>query len=156
MRTRQSILSRRIAVVGVAALIAWWGAHEPRVEPAPLQPAVSSSRPRSEDPLLTAFLARRSAVQIESVGVIKKILPDDDDGSRHQRFLLEGPSGHTVLVAHNLDLAPRVPGLKPGARIAFNGEYEWNPRGGILHWTHHDPRGEHAAGWIEYRGRRYQ
>ena len=88
--------------------------------------------------------------------MVRKILPDDDDGSRHQRFLLAGPSGHTVLVAHNIDLAPRVPDLQAGARVAFNGAYEWNERGGIIHWTHHDPRGAHVDGWIEYRGRRYQ
>ncbi|MGE3771326.1 MAG: DUF3465 domain-containing protein [Gammaproteobacteria bacterium] len=156
MRERQSPLIRRIAVVCVAAVLAWWGAHEQRVEPAPSRPAAANVRPHADDPLLTAFLARRSAVQIESVGVVRKILPDDDDGSRHQRFLLEGPSGHTVLVAHNIDLAPRIPDLNPGARVAFNGAYEWNARGGVIHWTHHDPRGEHVAGWIEYRGRRYQ
>ena len=50
---------------------------------------------------------------------------------------------------------PQV-GLEPGATIRFNGEYEWNERGGVIHWTHFAPRGDHAHGWLEYRGRRYQ
>ncbi len=156
MRERRPILSRRIAIVLAAAFLAWWGAREQVAAPTPAPPTASSIRQQSGDPLLTAFLTRSSKVQIESEGVVKKLLPDDDVGSRHQRFILEGPSGRTVLVAHNLDLAPRVPDLQPGARVAFNGEYEWNERGGVIHWTHHDPRGEHAGGWLEYRGRRYQ
>jgi len=158
MREPHTVLSRRIAFVLVAIAIAWWGAQERPFEASssPSPAGSASAREHADDPLLTAFLARRSAVQIESVGVVTKTLPDDRDGSRHQRFILAGPSGHTVLVAHNIDLAPRIPDLKAGDQVAFNGAYEWNARGGVIHWTHHDPRGEHVAGWIEYRGRRYQ
>ena len=76
--------------------------------------------------------------------------------SRHQRFIVQLASGQTLLVAHNIDLAPRVADLKPGHIVAFYGEYEWNERGGVIHWTHHDPRGQHAAGWVEHNGVRYQ
>ena len=61
----------------------------------------------------------------------------------------------TVLVAHNLDLAPRVP-LTVGDSVELRGEYEWNDRGGVLHWTHRDPGGRHDAGWIRHAGRLYQ
>jgi len=150
--------SKRYWILLLTAALAYWGTSEHGTQaPAPAPPpAASLAWQQSEDPLLTAFLARRSHVQIESEGVVERVLPDDRDGSRHQRFLLTGPSGQTVLVAHNIDLAPRVEALEAGTRIAFNGEYEWNERGGMIHWTHRAPRNSHPHGWLEYRGRRYQ
>lgn len=83
-----------------------------------------------------------------------RLLPDDAQGARHQRFLVRIADGLTILVAHNRDLAPRVP-LHPGDSVALRGEYVWNERGGMIHWTHHDPARRHEPGWIEYQGRRY-
>jgi hypothetical protein len=57
------------------------------------------------------------------------------NGSRHQRFILELGSGQTLLVAHNIDLAPRLPALAVGETVDFNGVYEWTPEGGVIHWT---------------------
>ena len=84
-----------------------------------------------------------------------RILPDDNVGSRHQRFIVTLESGHTVLLSHNIDLAPRVP-LAQGDRVVFRGEYEWNERGGVVHWTHHDPGGRRPGGWIRHRGETYR
>lgn len=106
--------------------------------------------------LATAFANRQSDLQVEGSGTVVKILSDDLDGSRHQRFILDVGNGQTVLVSHNIDLAPRVGGLKTGDTVEFFGEYEWNPKGGVIHWTHHDPAGRHAAGWIRHRGAVYQ
>ena len=94
--------------------------------------------------------------QVQSEGVVVKVLPDDNQGSRHQKFLLELSSGQTILIAHNIDLAPRVSPITEGDVIAFNGEYEWNEKGGVVHWTHRDPNGRHEAGWLKVGGRIYQ
>lgn len=110
----------------------------------------------ADDPILEAFRAQRGDVQVRGAGTVVKVLPDDNRGSRHQRFLLEIPAGLTLLVAHNIDLAPRISGLREGDRVAFYGEYEWNDKGGVIHWTHHDPRGRHVGGWLEHRGERYE
>jgi hypothetical protein len=100
-----------------------------------------------------AFSEHNSNVQVEQNGRVLHILPDDLDGSKHQRFIVELPSGHTVLVSHNIDIAPRIDGLQKGEAVAFRGEYEWNEKGGVVHWTHHDPAGRHDDGWIDYRGK---
>lgn len=94
--------------------------------------------------------------QVQGEGVVVKILPDDNKGSRHQKFILELSSGQTILVTHNIDLAPRMSSISPGDTVAFNGEYEWNEKGGVVHWTHHDPDGRHEGGWLEAAGRTYQ
>lgn len=103
-----------------------------------------------------AFAARLSDQIVQGQGEVIKLLADDNKGSRHQRFLLRLASGRTLLVAHNIDLAPRINQLQKGDLVAFQGEYEWNPKGGVLHWTHHDPAGRHPGGWLELHGRRYQ
>lgn len=106
--------------------------------------------------LQAAWQNRQSDLQVRGEGEVVKILPDDTHGSRHQRFIVRTASGQTVLVAHNIDLAERVAGLEAGDRIAFNGEYEWNEKGGVIHWTHRDPQGRHAGGWLKHGGRLYE
>lgn len=115
-------------------------------------PALSAG----DEVLARAFEQRARDLQVEGEGVVQKVLPDDDDGRRHQRFVVELASGQTVLIAHNIDLAPRVVGLREGDVVSFSGEYEWNPQGGVIHWTHRDPRKRHPAGWIKHDGEVYQ
>jgi hypothetical protein len=110
----------------------------------------------ADDALTAAFDNRQSNVQVQGSGRVTRTLADDNDGSRHQRFVVQLASGQTLLVAHNIDLANRVASLKVGDSVEFNGEYEWNAQGGVIHWTHRDPRGSHADGWIKHQGRTYQ
>jgi hypothetical protein len=117
-----------------------------------------------QDVIQDAFANRRSNIQVKGQGIVVKILGDDFEGSRHQRFIIKLSSGQTLLIAHNIDLAPRVNDLQIGDFILFYGEYEWNPQGGVIHWTHRDRgawtesnrQGNHVAGWIEHQGKRYQ
>lgn len=103
-----------------------------------------------------AYRAQRSDVQVMGEGIVKRVLSDDLDGSRHQRFLLQLDNRQTLLVAHNIDLAPRIDDLQKGDTVAFFGEYEWNNQGGVVHWTHRDPGARHVAGWLKHKGRTYQ
>ena len=106
--------------------------------------------------LARAFAEHTSDVEVEGRGTVTKLLADDNDGSRHQRFIVQLDSGQTLLISHNVDVAPRVSALQVGDAVSFKGEYIWNSQGGLVHWTHHDPAGEHAGGWIEHDGDRYE
>ncbi|TYA00342.1 DUF3465 domain-containing protein [Vibrio cholerae] len=106
--------------------------------------------------LQQAYLSQQSDLQVQGFGQVSKVLPDDNDGSRHQKFILKLNSGQTLLVAHNIDLAPRIPNLKVGDSVEFYGEYEWNKKGGVLHWTHKDPQNRHAHGWLKHNGQVYE
>ncbi|HDI3182564.1 DUF3465 domain-containing protein [Vibrio cholerae] len=106
--------------------------------------------------LQQAYQAQQSDLQVQGLGQVVKVLPDDNDGSRHQKFILKLNSGQTLLVAHNIDLAPRIPNLKVGDSVEFYGEYEWNKKGGVLHWTHKDPQNRHAHGWLKHNDQVYE
>ena len=110
----------------------------------------------SDEIIASAFNNRNHHLQVEGQGIVIKILRDDLAGTRHQRFIVRLSSGQTLLIAHNIDLAPRVISLRKGDKVFFYGEYEWNSKGGTIHWTHHDPAGRHIAGWIKHNGKKYQ
>lgn len=133
----------------IAALYAGWGQFAG-------DRGIPAGSDTGSDQLVSAYQEQRSGVQLVGEGVVVRILPDDNDGSRHQRFILRLDSGRTLLVAHNIDLAPRIPALQKGDRVAFNGVYEWNENGGVIHWTHHDPAGQHQPGWLMHDGRTFQ
>ncbi len=107
-------------------------------------------------PIAKAFANRQSDLQVAGQGKVRRILPDDTTGRRHQKFILELATGQTLLIAHNIDIAPRIEGLREGDAVAFYGEYEWNPQGGVVHWTHRDPTGRHDDGWLKHENQIYQ
>jgi len=111
----------------------------------------------SQDTLIAqAYQNQTSDIVVEVGGVVTRTLADDLSGSRHQRFILRLESGQTLLVAHNIDIAPRIDGLKAGDAVSLRGEYEWNDKGGVIHWTHRDPQGRRPEGWIRHEGRTYR
>ncbi|MBT8345551.1 MAG: DUF3465 domain-containing protein [Desulfofustis sp.] len=106
--------------------------------------------------LAAAYENRVSNLQVEGSGMVEKVLRDDVEGSRHQRIILRISDNQTVLIAHNIDLAPRIENISKGDRLEFFGEYEWNNKGGVIHWTHRDPATRHVDGWLKHKGRVYQ
>ena len=106
--------------------------------------------------IASAYATQTSDLQVSSSGTVVKLLSDDNAGSRHQRFILKLSNNQTVLVAHNIDLASKITSLRIGDVVEFNGEYEWNSKGGVIHWTHHDPAGRHQGGWLKHNGSIYE
>ncbi len=106
--------------------------------------------------LIDAFRNKKSDIFVEGSGTVKKLLADDNKGSRHQKFLVSISPEQTLLFAHNIDLAARAADLQVGDEINFRGEYVYNPKGGVVHWTHHDPQGNGKSGWIKHRDNIYQ
>ena len=102
-----------------------------------------------------SFSKRDTGTWIEVTGFVRRLLADDNDGSRHQRFIIDIGAGRTLLIAHNIDLVDRVP-LGIGDRVHVRGMYEWNDLGGLVHWTHHDPLGKEDGGYVRYRTRVYR
>ncbi|WP_180171320.1 DUF3465 domain-containing protein [Acinetobacter sp. YH12023] len=128
---------------------------QPQIES--VQPADAQQKGQSaEDVIVHAFKNKLSNVQVEGAGQVKAVLRDDNEGSRHQKFILTLNNGQTLLVAHNIDLAPRIDDLQKGDTVQFYGEYEYSDQGGVMHWTHHDPNGRHQDGWLKHQGKTYQ
>ena len=119
-------------------------------------PGISRSSRQSAKTRSIHTVNQKSGSQIQGSGVVIRVLADDNIGSRHQRFIIQLDSGQTLLIAHNIDVAKRVEPLNRGDRIQFAGEYEWNKKGGVVHWTHHDPAGRHPGGWLKLNGQTYQ
>ena len=139
--TKQNSSTKRLiqgAFLLVVLLVSWWYQLPP-----------SASRD-----LNTVIEQQRSDVMVEFEAVVERLLADDNKGSRHQKFIVKN-GVNTVLIAHNIDLAQRVP-LNKGDVVKIRGEYEWNEKGGVVHWTHHDPQRRHEAGWIEHQGKKFK
>ena len=119
-------------------------------------PDSSTASPGSSKIIEAAFNNRQSDLQVQGQGTVVRVLSDDVDGSRHQRFILELDTGQALLIAHNIDLAPRIRELNKGDTVGFYGEYEWNAKGGVIHWTHKDPNHRHIDGWLKHHGKTYQ
>ncbi|NOU41459.1 MAG: DUF3465 domain-containing protein [Methylotenera sp.] len=148
-----SVITRLLFALFLA--LALGACKQPDGNAQPLEISVTATTDTINSAVEQAFSAKRSDVQVSGKGTVIKLLADDNKGSRHQKFLVKINAKQTLLFAHNIDLAPRVP-LQIGDEITFNGEYVYNPKGGVMHWTHHAPQGDHEAGWVMLNGQKYQ
>lgn len=125
---------------------------EQRLSQTPQNKAVSNENSDIEQ----LFKQQKSDVFVTGKGVVKKVLADDNEGSRHQRFILELANGQTLLIVHNIDIAERLPNLQKGDEVSFAGDYVYNNEGGLIHWTHRTTKGNHKDGYLMYQGKIYQ
>jgi hypothetical protein len=147
---------KKLILIGLVFAALYFGAREAGFVPRDQVASTSAIAYGAHSALATAYQNQQSNVQVQGSGRVTKVLADDNDGSRHQRFLVRLASGQTLLIAHNIDLASRVASIEEDDSVEFYGEYEWNPKGGVVHWTHRDPERRHVDGWIKLNGRTYQ
>lgn len=149
---------KKLFLIGLALFFAlsFTACHAPN-NAQPLETtAASSTEQLDAGAIVEAYNAHRNLPQVQGSGIVAKVLKDDTNGLQHQKFLLKVSDNITILIAHNIDLAPRVDDIHEGDTVGFKGEYIYTAKGGTVHWTHKDPRGNHAAGWLEYNGKKYE
>jgi hypothetical protein len=132
----------------------------PRAVAAAAAPALPRATPipslSDNAAIARAFANHARDIRVDGSGSVSRVLADDNQGERHQRFLVQLPTGQSILIVHNIDIAPRVDNLRVGDEVEFEGEYVWNDQGGLVHWTHHDPARRHRPGWVKHAGHVYQ
>ena len=107
-----------------------------------------------------AWRAGRSHIEVVANGSVARMLGTRRGRSgNHEGFLLHlsGSAGRglTVRVEDNVDLTGPIP-LSEGQDVVVRGEYIFDQRGGIVHYTHRDPRGRHISGYVLVDGKFYQ
>ena len=130
--------------------------NDPRTPESTVSAPAIASNSMDAGAITEAYGAHRNVPQVQGSGVVTKVLKDDTKGLKHQKFLLKVSDNITILIAHNIDLAPRVDDINEGDTVAFKGEYIYTPKGGTVHWTHKDPRNHHQAGWLKHNGKTYE
>lgn len=132
---------RRSALLGLVAavLVACSGAAQP-----------------DDAAIVQDFQSHRSDVEVTADATVAQVLPDRVSATgTHEQFIIRLTSGDlTLLVEHNLSIAPRAP-VAVGDHVIVHGEYIWNTQGGLIHFTHHDPDGRHEGGFIQENGVTY-
>ena len=119
--------------------------------------ACSAGQAPDNPALCQAYAENRSHVEVVAEGVVTRLLGIQQGRvSPHEGFLMRLSSGCGLIVRVevNTDFTGPIT-LNPGESVVVKGEYEYYPLGGVVHWTHRDPRGRHDNGYIEAGGRSY-
>ncbi len=94
-----------------------------------------------------------TSVEVSTSGSVARLLGNYSSRTgTHEGFLLRS-NGLTIRVEDNTTITGAIP-LSKGEPVSLQGQYECND--GVIHWTHHDPRGRHSGGFIEAGGKIYR
>ena len=103
-----------------------------------------------------------SACESNSNGHVEVYIPDASVVSvlgeragasgEHEGFIIRA-SDRTFKVEDNVDITGPIP-LRRGQAVSLLGQLECDDY--VIHWTHHDPRGHHASGYVKVNGKLYE
>jgi Protein of unknown function (DUF3465) len=119
--------------------------------------ACAPTQSPNDPALCAAYSGSRSHVEVVADGTVTRLFGVQPGRiSPHEGFLLRLGSACSLVVRveANTDFTGPIP-LARGQRVLVKGEYEYYPLGGVIHWTHRDPRGRHEGGYIEAAGHTY-
>lgn len=116
---------------------------------------LSSTQIADDSDIVRAINDQRQVNFVEGGGlVVVKILPDDTNGLKHQKWVVRLSNGMAMQAVYNSDMCPRVP-VKIGDVIAMGGQFIWTKGGALIHWLHHDPKGRRPDGFVLLNGTYY-
>ena len=148
---------KQLSVILAASIaLSFTACKAPNNTAKPESAAVAVSASMDAGPIVEAYGAKRNLPMVQGSGIVTRVLKDDTKGLQHQKFLLKVSDNITILIAHNIDLAPRVADIAEGDVVGFKGEYIYTTKGGTVHWTHKDPRGHHEGGWLRHNNQLYE
>lgn len=101
-----------------------------------------------------AYRYHQTGMMAEVTGTVARILVDDRDDTRNQKFIIRLGNGQSLLVLHDQVSSDRVP-VKVDDTVLVRGEYQWTETGGTLRFTQRDYSPRRLHGWIEHQGQRY-
>ena len=104
--------------------------------------------------LADAYLNKKSGMMAEVQGQVTRLIMDEEESARVQKFVICAISGQSRLVTHDLSRSDRVP-VAIGDKVMVRGEYVWSEPGGTLICPTRDNGSGGRNGWIEHKGERY-
>lgn len=108
--------------------------------------------------ICSLYASGSGGVEVIGHGTVLAVLGSRDGPSgEHEGFLLKLDQECDLMlrVETNIDITGPVP-LQTGETVTVKGQFEDDASGGVIHWTHHDPRGRHVGGYVEAGGKLYQ
>jgi hypothetical protein len=117
----------------------------------------TTEQPNNEQ-ICSLYSSGSSGVEVIGQGTVLAVLGTQNGPSgEHEGFLLKLNEQCDLLlrVETNVDITGPVP-VQAGEIVTVKGQFEDDPSGGVIHWTHHDPRGRHVGGYVDIGGKLYQ
>jgi len=117
--------------------------------------SIAKAAVNDDSQIVQAYEAKRRVNFVEGAKMeVVKLLPDDNSGLKHQKWVVRLSNGKLMQAVYNTDMCPYVP-LQVGDVVAMGGMFLWTGNSGMIHWLHHDPRGNRPDGYVMVNGKYY-